>query len=115
MRSLVAPSICILAMLGCASPPPAPTAAAAGTASPQKETDDARAQRLINYSVESGAPINTADGKKLICKQESVTNTRLKNRKVCLTEAEWMARTDNAKEGLKDAVRAGEYLPPEGK
>ena len=116
MHKLMCSSICMLMLIGCASSPPAPTAAAptatTATAAPtQQELDKQRAERLINYSVESGEPINTADGKKIICKQESVTNTRLKNKKICLTEAEWLARSDNAKDGFQDAKRAGEYLP----
>ncbi|WP_129781482.1 hypothetical protein [Peristeroidobacter soli] len=112
MRSLICLSVCLVALLGCASPKPvAPTAAPAVAA---KETDDQKAQRLINYSVESGEPINTADGKKIICKQESVTNTRLKNKKICLTQDEWTARTNNAKDGFKEALNSSEALPPRG-
>ncbi|MFC4309553.1 hypothetical protein ACFPN2_10725 [Steroidobacter flavus] len=105
-------SVCLFTLIGCASPKPA--APEAGPAVAAKETDDQKAQRLIKYSVESGEPINTADGKKLVCKQESVTNTRLKNKKICLTPEQWQARTDNAKEGVQDATRSGEYLPPKG-
>jgi hypothetical protein len=105
-------SISLVALIGCASSPPAaPTAGAAVAA---KETEEQRAQRLINYSIESGDPINTADGKKLVCKQEGVANTRLKSKKICLTPEQWQARTDGAKDGMRDAVRAGEYLPPKG-
>lgn len=103
-------SVCLFALIGCASPKPAaPTAAAA------QETEQQRAQRLIDYSVESGQPIHTADGKKIVCKQESVTNTRLKNKKICLSQDEWVARTDNARNGLGEAIKSGESLPPEGK
>ena len=110
MRKLICSSICMLALLGCASPQTAPTNAIA-TASTQKESDDARAQRLINHSVETGEAINTADGKKLICKRESVTNTRLKDRKICLTEDEWLARTSNAKDGFREAASKSEFIP----
>ncbi|MBL8269685.1 hypothetical protein [Steroidobacter sp.] len=114
MRPSIGLSSCIVTglwvLVGCASPQNKPVAA---TQSAQ-ETDQQRAQRLINYSVESGQPINTADGKKLLCKQETVTNTRLKNKKVCLTEDEWLARTGNARESFREAIRAGEYLPPKG-
>jgi hypothetical protein len=102
MRTVFCSSICMLTLLGCASSPPSPTAAA----------DKARAERLINYSAETGEPINTAEGKKIVCKNESVANTRLKNRKVCLTEAEWLARADSAKEGVNDAARSGAIPPP---
>lgn len=110
MRPSIGLSSCIaiglLVLVGCASPKPAqPTA---------QETTEQRAQRLINYSVESGEPINTVDGKQLLCKQETVTNTRLKNKKVCLTEDEWLARTGNARDAFREAIRAGEYLPPKG-
>lgn len=106
-------SVGLFTLIGCASPKP--VAAGAGPAmAAAKETDQQRAQRLIDYSVDSGDPINTADGKKLVCKQESVTNTRLKNKKICMTPEEWQARTDNAKDGMRDAARAGEYLPPKG-
>lgn len=105
--SSICTSLCLLALLGCAAPKPAATTA---SVSAPAETDAQRAQRLINHSVETGEPINTADGKKLICKQETVTNTRLKNKKVCLTQDEWLARTNNARDGLDDARRSGEYL-----
>jgi hypothetical protein len=110
MRAALGLSICLFALIGCASPKPAPTDATPVAAA--QETDDQRAQRLINYSAESGEPINTADGKKMICKQESVTNTRLKNKKICLTEAEWLARSNNAKDGMRETMRAGEYVQP---
>jgi hypothetical protein len=104
-------SVCLVALIGCASSPPAPTP---GPAMAAKESDDQRAQRLINYSVESGEPINTADGKKILCKQESVANTRLKNKKICLTRDEWLARTNSAKESMQEALRSGQELPPRG-
>jgi hypothetical protein len=115
LRSSICSSVCLLAMLGCAAPKPVTTTTAnVGPTRDIPETDAQRAQRLINHSAETGEPINTAEGKKLICKQESVTNTRLKTKKTCLTEDEWIARTNNAKDGLHEATRAGEYLPPKG-
>lgn len=112
MRAAVGLSICLLSLIGCASPKPAPTEAAPVAAI--KETDDQRAQRLINYSVESGEAINTADGKKMVCKQESVTNTRLKNKKICLTAEQWAERTNNAKDGMRQAINDSQALPPRG-
>jgi hypothetical protein len=112
VRSVICLSVCLFALIGCASPKPAEPQAGQALA---KETDAQKAQRLIDFSVESGEPINTADGKKMICKQESVTNTRLKNKKICLTEEQWQARTDNARDSFKEARDAGDYLPPEGK
>lgn len=109
MRAALGTSICLFALLGCASPKPAPTDVAA-----IKETDDQRAQRLINYSAESGEPINTADGKKMICKQEGVTNTRLKNKKICLTPEQWAERTNNAKDSMRQAINDSQALPPRG-
>jgi hypothetical protein len=106
MRSLIYPTLCLIALSGCASPPPK-------QATPAQLADE-RAQRLINNSIENGDAINTADGKSLICRQETVTNTRLKNKKICLTEEQWRERTNNAKDGLDDARRQGEYLPPKG-
>ena len=115
MRPVICLSACLsiglFALVGCASPKPAAPSAGTEVA---KETDQQRAQRLINYSVDSGDPINTSDGQKLICKQESVTNTRLKSKKICLTPEQWQARTDNAKDSFKEARDAGDYLPPEG-
>ena len=108
MRSVICLSVCLFALIGCASPKPAEPGPALA-----KETDAQKAQRLIDFSVETGEPINTADGKKMICKQESVTNTRLKNKKICLTPEQWQARTDNAKDSFKEARDAGDYLPPE--
>lgn len=110
MRNPICSSICMLALLGCASPQPAPVNATT-TAGAPRESGDARAQRLINHSVETGEPINTADGKKIICKRESVTNTRLKDRKICMTQDEWLARSNNAKEGFHEAARQSEFIP----
>lgn len=104
-------TVCLAAVAGCASPKPAePTAATAEV----KETDKQRAERLINFSAESGEPINTSDGKKLICKKESVTNTRLRDKKVCLTPEQWQARTNNAKDSFREALDTSESLPPKG-
>lgn len=117
MHKLICPSICMLMLVGCASPGPAPSATAAATATtatPKQESEKERAQRLINYSVASGETINTSDGKKMVCKQESVTNTRLKNNKICLTEDQWLERSANAKDGFQEAKRAGDHLPPKG-
>lgn len=116
MYKLMCSSICTLLLLGCASPAPAPSAAMATTATttPKQETEKQRAERLINYSIASGETINTSDGKKLVCKQEAVTNTRLKNKKTCLTEDQWLERSANARDGFQEAKRAGEQLPPKG-
>lgn len=111
MRTSIILSICLVALLGCASPKPAPTAA---TVTPAPASDDERARRLVDFSVETGEPIHTAEGKKLICKQESITNTRLKNRKVCMTQEQWVARTENARDSFSEAKRASEELPPRG-
>jgi hypothetical protein len=108
LRSSICSSLCLLALLGCAAPKPAATVA---SATPAPETDAQRAQRLINYSVESGEPINTSDGKKMICKQETVTNTRLKNKKVCLTEDQWAERTNNARDNMGEAQRVNTQVP----
>jgi hypothetical protein len=110
--SSICSSLCLLALLGCAAPKPAATVA---SATPAPESDAQRAQRLINYSVETGEPINTADGKKMICKQETVTNTRLKNKKVCLTEEQWAERTNNARDNMGEAQRVNTQIGcPEG-
>ncbi len=84
--------------------------AARGTA---KKQTTRSAQRLIDYSVESGEPINTADGKRLICKQESVTNTRLKNKKICLTPGRSGRPAPTARRtGMRDSLRASGHVQP---
>jgi hypothetical protein len=90
------------------------TTAVSGPPRAAKETDDQRAQRLINHSIESGESISTAEGHKLVCRQEAVTNTRLKNRKICLTQAQWAERSNNAKDAFRDTLKGGETLPPRG-
>lgn len=112
MRVALVVSACLFAMIGCASPKPAATSAEPLAAT--QETDDQRAQRLINFSAETGEPINTSDGQKIICKQESVTNTRLKNKKTCLTAQQWAERTNNAKDAMRQAVHDSQALPPRG-
>ena len=115
MRAAFGSAVCLFTLIGCASPPQPVASAATGTpATAIKETEDQRAQRLINHSIETGESIATAEGSKLICKQERVTNTRLKNRKICLTEAQWAERSSNAKEAFQDATKGGEALPPRG-
>lgn len=108
MRAALSLSVCLLTLMGCASPQPAATAVTA------QETDQQRAERLIDFSAESGEPINTSDGQKLLCKKEGVTNTRLKSKKICLTPEQWQARTNNARDAFQEAVGAGEELPPKG-
>lgn len=116
LRSSICSSLCLLALFGCAAPKPATTTTTAnvGPTRDIPETDAQRAQRLINHSVETGDPISTAEGQKMVCKKESITNTRLKSKKVCLTEEQWAARSDNAKDGFQEARRGGEELPPRG-
>lgn len=115
MRAVFGSAICLVALIGCASPPqPVASNAVSGPPTAVKETDDQRAQRLINHSIESGESIATAEGNKLVCRQESVTNTRLKSRKICLTQAQWAERSDNAKDAFRDTMKGGEALPPRG-
>ena len=44
------------------------------------------------------------DGK--VCREETVTNTRLKNKKVCLTPEEWFARSEAAKDAFRETNRS---------
>src|SRR5688572_5210989 len=106
MRSLLC--MLTLTLIGCASPKPVIPTTAAVSPAVLSETD--RAQARIDESIETGKAIETSDGQKLICRQESVANTRLRNRKTCLTEEQWRARSDAAKDSFRDASRHG--LPP---
>jgi len=99
-----------VALAGCAAPKPAPPPVASVGPAPLSEND--RAQAMIAKSIETGQPIVTNDGRALVCKQESVTNTRLRNRKVCLTKEEWAKRTDSARDAFKESDQPG--LPPKG-
>jgi len=111
MRSLVViPGLLVGLLLGCASPQPATAPVASVGPAPPSESD--RAKAAIAKSIETGEPIQTSDGSKLVCKQESVTNTRLRNRKVCLTEQQWAQRTDTARDAFKESDQPG--LPPKG-
>jgi hypothetical protein len=98
-------------LIGCASPQPTQALVVSETA-PMSE--DAKAQALIAKSIETGKPVMTSEGRLLVCKTESVTNTRLKDRKVCLTKEEWSARTDSARDAFQDTKRGSEELPPRG-
>jgi hypothetical protein len=98
-------------LTGCASPKPT-QALVVGPTSPMSE--DEKAKALIAKSVETGKPVMTTEGNLLVCKTESVTNTRLKDRKVCMTKEQWAARTDSARDAFQDTKRGSEELPPRG-
>lgn len=65
----------------------------------------------VNTIVDSSAPpapTSTSvskDGK--VCKILVVTGSRVPQQKICLTKAEWKAKSDGAKEGLDALQRAG--------
>jgi hypothetical protein len=98
-------------LIGCASPKPT-QALVVGPTSPMSE--DEKAKALIAKSIETGKPVMTTEGNLLVCKTESVTNTRLKDRKVCMTKEQWAARTDSARDAFQDTKRGSEELPPRG-
>lgn len=112
MRAAFGLSVCLVVLIGCASPKPAATTAGPLASGPVKETEDQRAQRLVNYSIESGESISTAEGQKLICREERATTTRLKNRKICLTQAQWTERSNSAKDAFQNTVRDAQVPNP---
>lgn len=68
------------------------------------------AQPVNTITASDGAPAPTQtsvakDGK--ICKILVVTGSRVPQQKICLTKAEWDAKSDGAKEGLDNLTRNG--------
>lgn len=68
------------------------------------------AQPVNTITASDGAPAPTQtsvnkDGK--ICKVLVVTGSRVPTQKICLTKAEWDAKSDGAKEGLDALTRNG--------
>lgn len=98
-------------LIGCASPKPTQALVVSQTA-PMSE--DAKAEALIAKSIETGKPVMTSEGRLLVCRNEQQTDTRLRNRKVCLSKEEWDARTDSARDAFQDTKRGSEELPPRG-
>lgn len=76
---------------------------------------DEQAAELIAQAAASGEPVLVSDGKEakeVYCRQESVANTRLSSRRICLTAEQWQERGRATREALRDATRHG--LPPTG-
>jgi hypothetical protein len=91
---------------GCASTPatpPAPAAPGAASATAQSQPA-ASAQTAATKKATGGGGAANKDGK--VCRTESVTNTRLKTKKVCLTPEEWMAREEAAKDAFRETAKS---------
>lgn len=76
---------------------------------------DEQAAALIEQATATGAPVLQRDGdraQEVYCRQESVANTRLRTRRICLTAEQWQERGMATREALHDANRHG--LPPTG-
>src|SRR5262245_54016041 len=76
---------------------------------PQAPTSPAAVEKSATTAA-LGEPMKKKDGTTVYCRRESVTNTRLRDRKVCLTKEEWAARTDSATEAFNDANK--QPMPP---
>lgn len=73
-------------------------------------TTAAVAQPVNTITASDGAPAPTQtsvnkEGK--ICKVLVITGSRVPTQKICLTKAEWEAKSDGAKEGLDALTRNG--------
>jgi hypothetical protein len=90
-------SLIVLGIAGCASSPPQPSAPA--TTAPAGQAESAQTAQASG----SGGVTNK-DGK--VCRMESVTNTRLKTKKVCLTPEEWFARSNTAQDAMNDMTKS---------
>lgn len=53
---------------------------------------------------ENAAPTQKT-GEKVVCREEMVTNSRLRKNKICLTEAGWHARRDGARDKWEEMRR----------
>jgi hypothetical protein len=81
----------------------------AGCGNTPSTAEKATAQIAQTPAAQETAATSPSDSK-IVCREETVTNTRLKNKKICLTKAEWRAREEAAKDAFRDANRHG--VPP---
>jgi hypothetical protein len=105
--------LALLFAAGCASAPETPSAPAAGaqsatagqtTAQTAPAGQASQTQAATAKKASGGGGVANKDGK--VCRTESVTNTRLKTKKVCLTQEEWMAREEAAKDAFRDTAKS---------
>jgi hypothetical protein len=82
----------------------------AGCSSASRTAETQVPAQIVQTPAAQAAATDPSSDSKIVCREESVTNTRLKNKKVCLTRAEWRAREEAAKDSFRDANRHG--VPP---
>ena len=103
----------LLTAAGCASnqapskaPESAPAEATQANTAPAAQpsaVSDPAAAPVKGKAKGSGGATNK-DGK--VCRTESVTNTRLKTKTVCLTPDEWTAREEAAKDAFRETNKS---------
>jgi hypothetical protein len=109
--------LALLIAAGCASAPETPSAPAAAQSATAGQTtaqtataqtapagQASQTQAPTAKKASGGGGVANKDGK--VCRTESVTNTRLKTKKVCLTQEEWMAREEAAKDAFRETAKS---------
>jgi hypothetical protein len=97
--------LALLVAAGCASAPTTPPAPASSAQSATAQSESApTAQTAATKKASGGGGAANKDGK--FCRTESITNTRLKTRKVCLTAAEWSSREEAAKDAFRETAKS---------
>jgi hypothetical protein len=86
------------------APVPATSVAKAESAQAAQTSQTAQAQTQAAKPAKGGGGVANKDGK--VCRTESITNTRLKTRKVCLTPEEWQARSDTAQDAFRETAKS---------
>jgi predicted secreted protein len=65
------------------------------------------ASAAVPAPAKPAAPAGRADPNQIICRREQVTGSLVQTRKICLTRADWAARSRNAREASEQAQQQG--------
>jgi len=115
MHRLLAPCwLSLLTIAGCATQPasaptvagtaatPAPAAAAIAAPADSSQAGSTQAVAPTKDETEYGKQGKKKDGTVVYCREQLVTNSRLRSQKICLTKEQWVARERNAREAWRE-------------
>jgi len=92
-RKLIAPTLVLALLAGCAGAPPPGDTSAADRATIDRATD-------------KGTAIVDEQGEKLICRREAKVGSRLARDTVCMTQAEWTRVSEESQRETAKAITA---------
>jgi hypothetical protein len=111
----------LLIIAGCATQPaPAPTMAGtaatpvpAVSAAPadSSQAGSTQASARTKDEIEYGREGKKKDGTVVYCREQLVTNSRLRSQKICLTKEQWVARERNAREAWREEANRSALNP----